>query len=153
MKKFLAGLAMFAGLAMSAGLVSPAFALDNHVAWEGFLTVTASSAGCAGVTGSQVGDVMKSTYRAGLTPSELSALNIIYIRGAINLTNVNESANSQLRGSGTATFRVMNARALSYNYTGNYLNIVTTPAKVLAGSPYVTITGILNNLWTISAAT
>jgi len=40
MKKFLAG------LAMSAGLVSPAFALDNHVAWEGFLTVTASSAGC-----------------------------------------------------------------------------------------------------------
>lgn len=141
MKKFL-----FAAAATVA-ICAPALAADTHLAWQGFFTVTANTTACAGIGGTGVGDTEASIYRPGFTATDISSMNILYSRAAFNLTNVNESANPQMRGNGTATVRAMNGKGKAFTYTTTYSNIVTTPATITAATTAVKVTGTVNNVW------
>ena len=131
------------------GLVAPAAAFDSHVAWHGYVTVVAATAGCAGHGGLSVGEVHGSIYRAGLTPTDASGLSILFRRGTISLTNDNENANQQMRGTGTATARAVTSRALSYNYAQQFLTVRSAPANVLPTTRWVWLKGTLVNIYNI----
>ncbi len=134
-------------LAASAGLVSPALAADTHAAWQGFFTVTGTTAACAGIGGTSVGDTNVSIYRAGLSSTDLTSMSIIFTRAAINFQNDSETNNPQMRGSGTTTVRAMNGKGKPFQQAATFSNIVTAPASILAGTANVTITGTLNDMW------
>ncbi len=136
--------------AVSVGLASPALAADTHTAWLGFFTVTATTAACAGIGGTSVGDTNVSVYRAGQSATDTTSMSIIFTKAAINFANANEAANRQMRGNGTANVSAMNGKGKPFSYSTTYSSIVTTPANVLNGTQYVTITGVLNNMWTIA---
>ncbi|MCB1536727.1 MAG: hypothetical protein KDJ44_18965 [Rhodoblastus sp.] len=133
---------------MSVGFASPALAADTHVAWQGFFTVTGTTAACAGIGGTSVGDTNVAVYRAGQTATDISSMSIIFTRSAINFQNADEANNRQLRGNGTAYVKAMNKRGKPYAYQTTFSNITTSPATVYASSGYVVMTGTLNNMWT-----
>jgi len=131
-------------------LATPAIAADTHVAWQGFFTVTGTTAACAGLGGTSVGDTNVSIYRPGFSTTDHSSMNIIFTRAAMNVWNADETANPQMRGSGNATVHAMNSKAKPIQYSTTFSNIVTTPSTIFNGTTYLTITGTLNNMWTVS---
>lgn len=134
-------------LALLIGVGTPAIAADTHSAWQGFLTVTATTAACAGIGGTAVGDTNVSIYRAGQSTTDITSISIIYTRAAINLQNLDEVNNRQMRGNGSAKVVAMNGKGKPFSYNTTYSDIITTPANILNGSPYATMTGTFYNMW------
>jgi len=125
-----------------------ALAADTQPAWQGFMSVTANTAACAGVGGTAVGDTNVSIYRPKIVAADtVTSISVIYTRGAIAIVNASEATNAQMRGSGNYTGEAINGRAKVFSYSSTYSSIVTTPATIAATTQYVTLTGVLNNVW------
>jgi len=78
--------AVAAGCLALASLPGSALAAAN--AWEGFATVTASTAQCSGVGGTAPGDTHVSIFRPKIATTDTpSFLSFIFVRGAFTQEN------------------------------------------------------------------
>jgi hypothetical protein len=122
------------------------WAIDNQASWQGFTTVASRTAACGRLGGTSINDTAVSIYRphiaVGDTPTFLSQ---IYTRYAISFKNTAESTAHQMHGSGKYAATVINHRAKAFTYGGGTYNLTITPARIVATTPYVTITGTINN--------
>lgn len=140
---------VYAPFAMAAMIcVAPASADDTQNAWQGFFTVKSSTTACAGIGGTAVGDTQVSIYRPKIASTDTaSSLSIIHTRAAIVLINANDTANPQMRGSGTYKGQQINSRAKYNSYTSTFTNFATSPTSILASTQYVTVTGTINQFF------
>lgn len=137
-------------LAVSLCTASPALAVDTHASWQGFFNVTGTTAGCAGIGGTSVSDTNVSVYRPALTASELTSMSIIFTKAAVNYQTQSESTNPQMRGTGPVNGVAMNGKGKPFGFQTTVSNVVTVPATVASTTGNVTITGTINNMWSVS---
>jgi hypothetical protein len=139
---------------MAAGCVSLALAyllsgaaLAAPQAWEGYATVTASTAQCSGVGGTSVGDTHVSIFRPKIAVTDSSTfLSFVFLRAAVTQENTSESTVHQMNGSGNYTAFAIGSRAGFAQYTGTY-NLTITPATVTIATPSVSIDGTITNFF------
>ena len=140
--------AVAAGCLALASLPGSALAAAN--AWEGFATVTASTAQCSGVGGTAPGDTHVSIFRPKIATTDTpSFLSFIFVRGAFTQENTSETTVHQMNGSGNYTGFAIGPRAAFAQYTGTY-NLTLTPAIITAATPSVIIDGTLTNFYNVT---
>jgi hypothetical protein len=133
---------MLAALAL---VTLPGVALAKPSTWEGFATVTASTAQCSGVGGTAPGDTHVSIFRPKIASTESPTfLSFVFLRSALTQENASESTVHQMNGSGNYTGFSIGPRANFTQYTGTY-NLTVTPATVTVATPTVTIDGTITN--------
>jgi hypothetical protein len=116
-------------------------------AWEGYATVTASTAQCSGLAGTTLGDTQVSIFRPKIASTDLPTfLSFVFLRAAITQENTSESIVHQMNGSGNYTGFAIGSRARFAQYTGTY-NLTITPATITAATPSVTIDGRITNFF------
>lgn len=136
------------GLAGSLLIAGPAAAADTQAAWEGFLTVTSSTAKCAGVGGTGVGSTNVSIYRPKINSTDTNTfISLIQTRAAIAFQNSSETTIKQMNGSGNYAGAGINSHGKAFSYTGSYSNFKVTPSPVTASTTNVMITGTINTMW------
>ena len=139
------------GLAGSLLIAGPAAAADTQAAWEGFLTVTSSTAQCSGVGGTGVGSTNVSMYRPKIKSTDTNTfLSLIQTRAAIAFQNSSETTIKQMNGSGNYGGSGINGRGKAFSYTATYSNFKVTPSPVTASTTNVMITGTINNMWSVT---
>jgi len=135
-------------LAGSLLIAGPAAAADTQAAWEGFLTVTSSTAQCSGVGGTSVSNTEVSIYRPKIKSTDTNTfLTILYSRAAIAFQNSSETTVKQMAGSGNYSGDGINSRGKAFSYTSSYTGFKISPSPVGAGTTNVMITGTINNMW------
>ncbi|MGH7047229.1 MAG: hypothetical protein ACREE2_12680 [Stellaceae bacterium] len=119
---------------------------DTHVAWQGIATTTAStSAQCAGVLESVLGDAYVSVFRPKTSSTDTNTyLSFALLRAAFTLENLSESTAHQMHGSGSDEIFGVDGRAKFFEGTGTYF-LSISPAAITASTPVVTITGKISN--------
>lgn len=136
---------------MAVAVAAPitAFAADTQTAWEGFATNTsAPPAACSTIGGTGKGDTHVSLYRPHIKSTDTPTfLSMILLRAAITFQNKDETANSQMTGSGNYGAFGINGRGKGFTYNGTFSNIVVTPSPVLATTNTVTVTGTINSFY------
>lgn len=136
-----AGAALF-----TLGNFGTVWAADTQAAWEGYATTTASTAQCAGIGGTGVGDTHVSIFRPHITARDTDTfLSMMHLRAAITFDNTSEATVHQMHGAGNYTAYGVNSRAKGFTYTGGTYSLTVTPASIVASTPIVNITGTLNN--------
>jgi hypothetical protein len=114
-------------------------------AWEGYATVTASTARCSGLAGTTPGDTQVSIFRPKIASTDLPTfLSFVFLRAAVTQENMSESIVHQMNGSGNYTGFAIGARAGFAQYTGTY-NLTITPAPITAATPSLMINGTITN--------
>ena len=122
-------------------------AADTQAAWEGFVTTTANTAACAGVGGSDVGDVYVSIYRPKITPTDTATfLSFIRLRAALALQNTSEATIPQMNGKGNYSGDAIDKRAKSFTYASTY-SLTVTPYPVSLTTGLLKITGTFNDYY------
>jgi hypothetical protein len=123
----------------------PGAALAAPMAWEGYATVTASTAQCSGVGGTSPGDTHVSIFRPKIAATDSPTfLSFVFLRAAVTQENTSESTVHQMNGSGNYTGFLIGSRAGFAQYTGTY-HLTITPATVTVATPSVTIDGTITN--------
>jgi hypothetical protein len=121
-------------LAGSLAIAGQAYAADTQTAWEGFLTVTSSTAKCSGVGGTGKGSTNVSMFRPKIKSTDTNTfLSLIQTRAAIAFQNTSESTVKQMNGSGNYTGSGINGRGKAFSYTATYTNFK-----------------VINNMWFVS---
>jgi hypothetical protein len=132
-------------------IAGQAYAADTQTAWEGFLTVTSSTAKCSGVGGTGKGSTNVSMFRPKIKSTDTNTfLSLIQTRAAIAFQNTSESTVKQMNGSGNYTGSGINGRGKAFSYTATYTNFKVTPSPVTAATTNVMVTGTINNMWFVS---
>jgi hypothetical protein len=140
----------------AAGLVSAmiisapgaGLAADTQAAWEGFVTITASTSACAGLGGTGVSDTHVSIYRPHILSTDtVSWLSIVHLRASLALGNLSESTIPQMQGTGSYAGHGLDSRALTYQYSGTNASysFTITPAVIAETTPVVNIVGTIND--------
>ncbi len=129
-----------------------ASAEDTQAAWQGFFTVTKVTSACSGVGGAAVGDANASIYRPKIAATDTgTSLTVVYGRSAFGLTVNDDTKTPQMRGSGACTFNAFNSRGKVFKYTGcTFSSVTTSPTSVAASTSFVTVTGTINNFWSVT---
>jgi hypothetical protein len=129
---------MLGGAAWAAG--------DTQAAWQGYATTTASTAQCAGIGGTGVGDTHVSIFRPHIAALDTQTfLSMMHLRAAITFDNTSEATIHQMHGAGNYTGYGVNSRAKGFSYTGGTYSLTVSPASIVASTPIINITGTLNN--------
>jgi hypothetical protein len=138
---------------MAAGCISlalaslPGPALAAADAWEGYATVTASTAACSGAGGTAPGDTHVSIFRPKIASNDTPTfLSFVFVRGALTQENISEDTVHQMNGSGSYGGFAIGPRAGVVSYTGKY-KLTLTPAIITAATPSVIIDGTITNFF------
>jgi len=128
-----------------ASLPGAALAADTQLAWQGIITITASTTACSSNLAAGLGDPVVSVFRPKIKSTDSNSfLSFHFFRSAFTLENTSESTVHQMHGSGNYDGFAVDGRALFFDYTGTY-SLTITPAAIVASTPVVTITGKINN--------
>jgi hypothetical protein len=113
-------------------LSQSSYAADNQTVWEGFLTVTSSTAQCAPI--------------GGTSPT-------VFTRAAVTSCNLDETTVPQMAGTGNYKATAINSKAKPFTYNGTY-NFTISPIPVVLSTPTVLISsGTLNNFFDTAGCT